>query len=192
MRDRHGRQVCLWSAAASEIAIIVAHKLPAFSSLLSVLPTAFLIRRSSAGLDLTLQSIMGMTIVISAGLFRFQCYRTLGRFFTFEVSVRKGHQLVTTGPYSIVRHPSYAAFLLMYIGMVLWFTSGGGWLRESGVLATLPGSAAAFGVMAVASGITASLCRRVVPEDDLMKGQFKQEWDNWVQRVPYALIPWVY
>ena len=133
-----------------------------------------------------------MLFVISAGLLRLQCYRTLGRFFTFEVSLRKGHQLVTAGPYSIVRHPSYTAMLLMYIGMVLWFTSGGAWLRESGVLATFLGSSVAFGVMAIASGIAVSLCRRVPLEDELLKESFKQEWEHWAGRVPYALIPLVY
>lgn len=75
--------------------------------------------------------------------------------------MRKGHQLVTTGPYIIVRHPSYTAMLLMYIGMVLWFTSGGGWVMESRVLAALPGRAVVVVLMILALGVVASLCRRV-------------------------------
>ena len=66
------------------------------------MPAAFLIRNDSTGVELTLQSIIGMVFIISAGLLRRQCYRTLGRYFTFMASIRKGHQLVTTGPYSIV------------------------------------------------------------------------------------------
>ena len=156
------------------------------------MPAAFLIRNDSNGVELTLQSIIGMVLVISGGLLRFQCYRILGRLFTFEVSLRKGHQLVTTGPYSIVRHPSYTAILLVGIGMPLWFMSGGAWLRESGVLGTLPGSTIAFGIMAVVSGVVASVCRRAPLEDQLLKNEFKREWENWARRVPYALIPWVY
>jgi len=140
------------------------------------MPSDFLIRNDSAGVELTPQSTIGMVFAISGGLLRFQCYRTLGRYFTFEVSIRKGHQLVTTGPYSIVRHPSYSAMLLMTIGMILWFTSGGAqWLRESGVLGTFSGSTIAFGVVALASGIAASLCRRVPLEDELLKYLFKQD-----------------
>ena len=156
------------------------------------MPDAFLIRNDSTGVYLTSQSTIGMVLIIGAGVLRRQCYRTLGRYFTFEVSIRKGHQLVTTGPYNIVRHPSYTAILLMYIGMVLWFTSSGAWVRESGVLGTLPGSTVAFGVLAFASGIAASLCRRVPLEDALLKNRFKQDWEHWARRVPYALIPWVY
>ena len=156
------------------------------------MPHAFLIRNDSTGIELTLQSTIGMVFITSAALLRLQCYRTLGRFFTFEVSIRKGHQLVTTGPYSIVRHPSYSAVFLMDIGMILWFLSGGAWLMESGVLVSLAGRTVVFGIMVVLSGLTVSVCRRVAPEDGLLKDQFKEEWENWAQRVPYALIPWVY
>jgi len=188
----YSSQTCWWSAAISEIAIILAHRLPAFSFLSSTMPAAFLIRNDSAGVELTLQSTIGMVFIISAGLLRLYCYRTLGRFFTFEVSIRKGHQLVTAGPYSIVRHPSYTAIVLMTTGMILWFMSGGAWLMESGVLGTLPGSTVAFVLMASALGVAASLCRRVPLEDELLKNQFPQEWENWARRVPYALIPRVY
>ena len=133
-----------------------------------------------------------MVFIITAGLLRLQCYRTLGRFFTFEVSIRKGHQLVTTGPYNIVRHPSYSGSLLMCIGMILWFTSHGGWVRESGVLGTVPGSIVAFGFVALALCISVSIWQRVPLEDELLRNLFKQEWEHWARRVPYVLIPWVY
>ena len=156
------------------------------------MPHAFLIRNDSTGIELALQSTIGMVFITSAALLRLQCYRTLGRFFTFEVSIRKGHRLVTSGPYSIVRHPSYTAVFFITMGVPLWFMSCGAWLRESGVLATFPGCAAAFGVMAVMLGIAALALQRVPREDKLLKDQFKEEWENWARRVPYALIPWVY
>ena len=156
------------------------------------MPAAFLIRNDSPGVELTLQSTIGMVFIISAGVLRLQCYRTMGRLFTYDVSIREGHQLVTTGPYSIVRHPSYTGALLMDIGMIPWFTSGGAWVMESGVMGTLPGTMVVFGIMADISGVCASLCRRMSVEDELLKDKFKEEWENWARRVPYALIPWVY
>ena len=156
------------------------------------MPAAFLIRNDSAGVGLTLQSTIGMIFIIGAGLLRRQCYRALGRSFTFEISIRKGHQLVTTGPYSVVRHPSYTAGLLMTVGMMLWFTSGGGWIRESGVLDTLLGRTIVFLDGALMLSGASGVFRRVRVEDQVLKDHFKQEWEDWARRVPYALIPWVY
>ena len=53
------------------------------------------------------------------GLIRYKCYRAMGTLFTFEMSIRKGHMLITSGPYAIVRHPSYAGVILVVIGMFL-------------------------------------------------------------------------
>ena len=136
--------------------------------------------------------MIGMSFIIAAGLIRLQCYRILGRFFTFEVSIRKGHQLMTSGPYGIVRHPAYTGILFLYIGIILYYSSPGAWLRESAILDTLLGRMIAFGVVIMLSGVVASLRRRIPLEDEVLKNLFKTEWENWARRVPYCLIPWVY
>lgn len=43
----------------------------------------------------------------------------MGSMFTFEMSIRKNHELVTSGPYAIVRHPGYTSVMLVVIGMLL-------------------------------------------------------------------------
>ena len=43
--------------------------------------------------------------------------------FTFEMSIRKDHMLITSGPYGVVRHPGYTGFLLVVIGMLLLHAS---------------------------------------------------------------------
>jgi protein-S-isoprenylcysteine O-methyltransferase len=45
----------------------------------------------------------------------------LGRFFTVNVAIAKGHELVDSGPYRFVRHPSYAGFLIISFGFGLSF-----------------------------------------------------------------------
>ena len=54
------------------------------------------------------------------GYIRWACYRALGRLFTFEMSIRDNHELVTDGPYGWVRHPAYTGILLIVAGVVLW------------------------------------------------------------------------
>ena len=44
---------------------------------------------------------------------------TLGRFFTVDVTIEKDHELVETGPFRVVRHPSYTGVLLAFLGWAL-------------------------------------------------------------------------
>ncbi len=42
--------------------------------------------------------------------------RTLGRFFTYDVAISTGQNLIEHGPYRWLRHPSYLGSLVAYIG----------------------------------------------------------------------------
>ncbi|RMG48269.1 MAG: isoprenylcysteine carboxylmethyltransferase family protein [Acidobacteria bacterium] len=46
---------------------------------------------------------------------------TLGRLFTMNVAIRRGHRIVARGPYRAVRHPSYTGLLLAFtsVGLAL-------------------------------------------------------------------------
>ncbi|KAG2035076.1 hypothetical protein BDR03DRAFT_900496 [Suillus americanus] len=57
---------------------------------------------------------------------------TLGKFWSFLLSVRKEHRIITSGPYSIIRHPSYTSFIVQYVGIVITHASEGSWMRHSG------------------------------------------------------------
>jgi protein-S-isoprenylcysteine O-methyltransferase Ste14 len=54
--------------------------------------------------------------VIGIGL-RVWSVVTLGRFFQLIVVVQEGHQVVQSGPYQLVRHPSYLGALLTILGI---------------------------------------------------------------------------
>jgi protein-S-isoprenylcysteine O-methyltransferase len=49
----------------------------------------------------------------------------LGKFFTVDVAVHSNHQLIETGPYRFIRHPSYTGALLAFLG--LGFCLGNWW-----------------------------------------------------------------
>lgn len=60
----------------------------------------------------------------AAGHFiRAWCFATLGRLFTYEVGIRAGHELVTTGPYALLLHPSYLGTGMLVAGYI-WFWGG--------------------------------------------------------------------
>lgn len=60
---------------------------------------------------------IGITMLIGASILRRHCFRMLGEYFTFDVRVNDEQPVIERGAYSWVRHPSYTAGILMYIGV---------------------------------------------------------------------------
>jgi protein-S-isoprenylcysteine O-methyltransferase Ste14 len=70
--------------------------------------------------ELNAITFIGIVMVVSGIVFRAWSVRTLGKFFTPTVQIKDEHQLITWGPYSIVRHPSYlGAFLSITGGAII-------------------------------------------------------------------------
>ena len=69
------------------------------------------------------------TIGLLAALFGFGlrtwAFRTLGRHFTWHITVYDDHKVITDGPYSFVRHPGYTGAWILYCAIPLmlhsWF-----------------------------------------------------------------------
>src|SRR4029450_9566001 len=61
----------------------------------------------------------GVVLFVAGLILRWWAIITLGRFFTVDVTIEKGHELVERGPFRIVRHPSYAGVLLAFFGFAL-------------------------------------------------------------------------
>ena len=53
---------------------------------------------------------------------------------TYELGVLKGHRLVTGGPYAVVRHPAYTAFIVAVAGILCAQLGPGSYVLESGWL----------------------------------------------------------
>lgn len=71
-----------------------------------------------------LLAFYGGTVVILLGsLLRRLCFKTLGEHFTGDVRARADQPVIQTGPYRWVRHPSYTAGMIMYLGIGLALTS---------------------------------------------------------------------
>ena len=95
------------------------------------------------------------------------------RFFSPVVRIQKerGHHLVDSGPYGIVRHPGYAGMILMapFSGLAL-----GSWIS--------------VGLALVYSGL---ILRRVMFEDAFLRGNL-EGYAAYASRVRYRLIPGVF
>jgi protein-S-isoprenylcysteine O-methyltransferase len=77
--------------------------------------------------------LLGIVLMWSGMAFRLWAIAVLGRFFRTTVMVQDGHQLITTGPYRFLRHPSYTGGTLTFIGIGLAL---GNWLSAAILLAT--------------------------------------------------------
>jgi protein-S-isoprenylcysteine O-methyltransferase len=63
--------------------------------------------------------LAGLILFVVGIIIRWISIIQLGRFFTVNVTIAKDHQLVTTGLYRYVRHPSYSGTLLTFFGFAL-------------------------------------------------------------------------
>ncbi|MBV8518381.1 MAG: isoprenylcysteine carboxylmethyltransferase family protein [Acidobacteria bacterium] len=60
-------------------------------------------------------------VLMAAGLaLRVWAVLTLGRFFTWFITVYEDHQVIRTGPFRFIRHPSYGGALLLFVGTLLF------------------------------------------------------------------------
>jgi protein-S-isoprenylcysteine O-methyltransferase len=81
--------------------------------------------------------LIGLLLFIGGIVLRWYSIFYLGRFFTVDVAIASEHQVVDSGPYRLIRHPSYTGALIAFVGFGLCL---GNWL--SLLLTTLPISAA--------------------------------------------------
>jgi len=133
------------------------------------------------------------TILLTLGAaIRYWCFCEMGKHFTFHVTILKDHKLVTTGPYSIVRHPSYTGGIFLCIGQLIWYTARGSWLRESMIYQTKLSWLFIVPVMLSILLPLSYVPRRILVEDAMLKSGFGKEWDEWEKAVPYRLFPGVY
>lgn len=64
------------------------------------------------------------TGLILSGIFLFFWARlTLGAYYSGHIHIKEEQELVQKGPYQIIRHPAYAGYLLMALGIVMGYSS---------------------------------------------------------------------
>jgi protein-S-isoprenylcysteine O-methyltransferase Ste14 len=95
----------------------------------------------------------------------------LGHRFSGLVAIQPGHQLVTSGVYRVIRHPSYLGLLVNALGWALSFRS-------------------AVGVL-LAALMLPPLLARIHAEERMLQAQFGREYDAYCSRTS-RLLPGIY
>ena len=177
---------------ASELAVIGAHEFPSVPFSATVLTT--LVKDPSVVPRFTMSpSFAVATVLLVAGAaIRKHCYDTLGRLFTFQLTMQKEHKLVTYGPYSVVRHPAYTGFALAIAGMLMSQMLPGTYPVESGFMNPLPVKVFMWVWTAWYTIMILITLRRTSVEDEVLRKEFGKQWEEWAERTPYKLLPFVF
>src|SRR5258705_2426951 len=88
----------------------------------------YLDRRELWVLDGDAVRYLGLTVLAVGATFRTWPVFVLGRRFSGLVAIQEHHELVTTGIYRHIRHPSYLGMLIGFAGWMLVFRCGAGLL----------------------------------------------------------------
>lgn len=110
-------------------------------------------------------------LVLGLWLFH-RSHADLGTNWSVTLEIRESHRLVTDGIYRYVRHPMYSAFFLYGFGQAIVVPN---WIAG-------PSYALAMALL---------VAFRLGPEEELMRGQFKGEYDAYIARTK-RLIPGVW
>ena len=112
----------------------------------------------------------GAAITAGGLFFSVWARRHLGSNWSQSVTVKEGHELITSGPYALVRHPIYTGLLLGFLGCAVAL---GEWR----------------GLLAVAL-VFAVLWRKLRLEERWMRAHFGEPYEAYSRRVA-ALVPHV-
>lgn len=188
-----GGKVAVWFTCLGEVLVICAshEQLPYSHYILNILshtPKAVEPER----LRITSSFIVGWITTMFAILVRLASYHSLGQLFTFELSIQDKHKLVTSGPYNIVRHPSYVGSIAIRVGTLIVAFCPGSWLYECGWLRTIPGLTFLTLYVAWDVYVAHGMVWRTAQEDKVLQKEFGKDWEEWAGRVRYRLMPGVY
>ena len=114
---------------------------------------------------------VGIVLYTLGGILRLYPVFVLGNRFSGLVAIQPGHTLVTSGIYSVIRHPSYLGMIINIIGFALIFRSQAGLLIS--LLFLIP------------------LIGRINSEEKMLSSEFGSEYDEYRKRTA-RLIPGIY
>lgn len=113
---------------------------------------------------------IGAMVAAGGLLFSVWARRHLGKNWSQAVTVKEDHELITSGPYALVRHPIYSGLLLGFIGSAV---ARGEWR----------------GLLAVAL-VFSALWFKLRLEEEWMRTQFGEPYEAYSRRVA-ELVPFV-
>ncbi len=110
-----------------------------------------------------------VALAYSSCLFCLRAVGTLGKQWTYEARVIQGHELITQGPYAVVRNPIYLGMFGLMVATGLAYSTW--WALGGAILVFLLGNRI-----------------RIRSEEKLLREAFGVDFDDYARRVP-AFFP---
>lgn len=114
----------------------------------------------------------GLALMAAGLALRFWAIRVLARFFTVDVNIQEGHELVRRGPYRWLRHPSYTGSLMTFLGFGL--ALGNAW-----------------SLLVVMAPVTVAFIWRMRVEERVLAEAFPSQYPEYARQTK-RLIPFVW
>ena len=105
-------------------------------------------------------------------VFRTWAVFVLGKYFSMYIELQENHQIIETGPYRFIRHPSYTGAFLTYFSNILFL---GSW----------------FSALVVLPFLFWAFHRRIQFEELCLRNQFGEVYENFCKK-RWRLIPCIY
>ena len=116
--------------------------------------------------------VTGLTLIVFGSALFIWARRALGKFYSGHVSVVEGQPLVQSGPYRFIRHPAYAGYILIALGLSLGYSS-------------------LAGLAAILFLLLPSVIYRIGVEDKLLADHFGGQFNEYAVKVA-RLIPGIW
>ncbi len=132
---------------------------------------AFMVPATAITSDLTFLFWLGILLINAGVALRLYAIHLLGAFFTTSVAFAPEQTVIETGPYRLIRHPSYTGLLITLLGLGLIYAN---WLS----LLVLMGCS------------LLGLSYRIHVEEHVLKAHLGEQYQEYMRRTK-RLIPFV-
>jgi protein-S-isoprenylcysteine O-methyltransferase Ste14 len=119
-----------------------------------------------------LHLLIGAILIVFGTTFRLWSILTLGRFFRTTVMIQQHHEVITSGPYRYLRHPSYTGILVNALGIGIGL---GNWLALVTVMVL----------------VFVGLYQRIRVEEQVLSTALGQEYQTYMTRTK-RLLPFIF
>jgi protein-S-isoprenylcysteine O-methyltransferase Ste14 len=113
---------------------------------------------------------VGAAVTVGGLLFAVWAREHLGRNWSRSVTIKEGHELISSGPYGVVRHPIYTGILAGFLGTAIAISQVRGFVALALVFL--------------------ALWLKLSREEEWMRAQFGETYAEYARKTA-ALVPWV-